>query len=87
MQRVPDIAGSDAGADERPWVAYAACRTADPDLFFPVDGADPTPALVICRGCPVQEQCLAWAVDTRVRYGIWGGTTERDRRRIVRRSA
>jgi WhiB family redox-sensing transcriptional regulator len=74
-------------AEERPWAAYAACRRADPDLFFPGPDGDVSEALKICAGCPVQEDCLEWALDTRVRYGVWGGTTERERRRLFRRSA
>lgn len=73
--------------DERPWAAYAACRQADPDLFFPAEGDDAAVALRICRGCPVRAECLEWALDSRVRYGVWGGTTERDRRRLQRRTA
>ena len=76
-----------AELDDRPWAAYASCRTADPDLFFPSDGVDAEPALRICRGCAVRQDCLAWAIDYRIRYGVWGGTTERDRRRLHRRSA
>ena len=43
--------------------------------------------MTICRGCPVSAECLEWALETRVRYGIWGGTTERERRRMLRKSA
>lgn len=73
--------------DERPWAAYAACREADPEIFFPAsdDGADA--ALRICRGCPVVDECRDWSLDMRIRYGVWGGLTERDRRRMLRRSA
>ncbi len=73
--------------DERPWVAYGACRGADPDLFFPGNDDDHGEALRICRGCPVQEECLDYALSARERYGIWGGTTARERRRLLRRSA
>jgi WhiB family redox-sensing transcriptional regulator len=73
--------------DERPWAAYASCRSADPDLFFPTGDEDGSEALKICSGCPVREDCLEWALDTRIRYGIWGGATERERRRLLRRSA
>jgi WhiB family redox-sensing transcriptional regulator len=73
--------------DERPWAAYAACRQADPDLFFPGDDGDADTAIRICRGCPVRTACLEWALDARIRYGVWGGTTERDRRRLQRRTA
>lgn len=73
--------------EERPWAAYAACRTADPDLFFPDSDEAADAAVRICRGCPVMSECRDWALDTRVRYGVWGGLTERDRRRVLRRSA
>jgi WhiB family redox-sensing transcriptional regulator len=73
--------------DERPWAAYASCRSLDPDLFFPVSEGSPDEALKVCRACPVREECLEWALDTRVPYGIWGGHTERERRRMLRRSA
>ena len=76
-----------ADLDGRPWAAYAACRGADPDLFFPGEGEDAEAAVRICGGCPVRAECLEWALETRVRYGVWGGTTERDRRRLVRRTA
>lgn len=73
--------------DERPWAAYAACRRADPDVFFPSPDAGFEEAIRICRGCPVLGECRDWALDTKVRYGVWGGLTERDRRRLLRRSA
>lgn len=73
--------------DERPWASYAACRGADPDLFFPGEGEEALAALKICSGCAVKAECLEWALEARIRYGVWGGTTERDRRRLQRRSA
>lgn len=73
--------------EERPWAAYAACRNTDPDLFFPGPDADTSAAVRICLGCPVLAECRDWALDTRVKYGVWGAMTERDRRRLMRRSA
>lgn len=73
--------------DERPWAAYAACRTADPELFFAGTDSASLEAVKICGSCAVQDQCLAWALDNRVRYGVWGGLTERERRRVGRRIA
>jgi len=73
--------------EERPWAAYGSCRGADPDLFFPGPDSDPDEGLKICSGCPVREECLVWALETRIHYGIWGGLTERERRRLLRRSA
>jgi len=66
------------------WRAAAACRSADPDLFFPVSdygkGLDQVAAAkAICTGCRVRRQCLAFALRTRQVHGIWGGLTERER--------
>ncbi len=74
-------------ADERPWESEAACRGMDASVFFPSADADASEALAICRVCPVRQECLDWAVSTRERFGVWGGTTEQERRRILRRSA
>ncbi len=71
---------------DRPWAAYAACREADPDLFFPAEDGDASQALRICAGCPVIEDCLDYGFMTKARYGVWGGTTERERRRVLRRA-
>jgi WhiB family redox-sensing transcriptional regulator len=73
--------------EERPWEADAACRGMEPSLFFPINDDDSVEALNVCRACPVREECLAWALETRERFGVWGGTTERQRRSILRRSA
>jgi len=74
--------------EERPWAAYAACRGADPAVFFAgADGGDSRLAQRICAGCAVREECLDWALMAGVPYGVWGGTTEQERRRLVRRSA
>jgi WhiB family transcriptional regulator, redox-sensing transcriptional regulator len=66
------------------WRLLAACRHADPELFFPVSGSGPsldqvTQAKVICAGCPVRRQCLAFALDTRQDHGVWGGMSEEER--------
>jgi WhiB family transcriptional regulator, redox-sensing transcriptional regulator len=73
------------------WREAAGCRDADPDLFFPVGTAGPAlrriqEAKRICRACPVQAPCLDWALDQGVGSGVWGGTTE-DERRALRRPA
>jgi len=73
--------------DERPWASYAACRIEDPDLFFPGPEGTTDAAVRICGGCPVLDECRDWALGTKVKYGVWGGMTERDRRRVLRRSA
>jgi WhiB family redox-sensing transcriptional regulator len=69
------------------WKEKAACRNLDTSLFFPDSEADAGPAKEVCAGCPVREQCLQFALDTRQRDGVWGGMTETERRRIRRRPA
>lgn len=73
--------------EERPWERDAACRGMDQSLFFPGPDDDPSEALAVCAGCPVRDECLEWALFARERFGIWGGTTEQERRRLIRRSA
>jgi WhiB family redox-sensing transcriptional regulator len=73
------------------WRDDAACLDADPDLFFPVGTTGPVldqidEAKRICRACPVRKQCLAWALDLDAAAGIWGGTTD-DERRAIRKAA
>ena len=70
---------------DRDWRQLAACRHADPELFFPVSASGPsldqiTQAKAICAGCPVRRQCLAFALDTRQNHGVWGGMSEQERR-------
>ena len=76
-----------ASEEEQPWSALAACRGFDPAIFFPGQDGNADPALRVCESCSVREECLEYAIQTRQRYGVWGGTTERQRRRILRRSA
>jgi len=67
-----------------PWMADGACRN-HPDapwLWFPHQGGDTDTPKAICAGCPVRQQCLTYALDTNQTYGVWGGTSERERRRI-----
>jgi WhiB family redox-sensing transcriptional regulator len=66
------------------WRNRAACRGVDPDIFFPVSDEEAVQAKVICGECPVREACLEWALATRERDGVWGGATERERRRMIR---
>ena len=72
------------------WREGAACHHADPDLFFPVGATGPAlrqidEAKRVCQACPVRTPCLTWALDHGVAAGVWGGTTE-DERRAIRRA-
>ena len=69
------------------WQDRAACFGVDPDLFFPITEEEAGPALTYCRVCPIREECLAWALKNGERYGVWGGLTEQQRRRLQRRVA
>jgi WhiB family redox-sensing transcriptional regulator len=67
------------------WQRQANCMGVDPDLFFPERGASTREAKEVCRGCVVQEDCLEYALANGEKFGIWGGLSERERRRIRRR--
>ena len=66
------------------WRKRAACRGVDPEVFYPVTDEEAGVAKAICASCPVREACLEYALSAREREGIWGGATERERRRILR---
>lgn len=70
---------------ERIWQERAACRNEDAELFFCVEPESVRHALAVCAGCEVREACLAQAMAARETFGVWGGTTETERRRIFRR--
>ncbi|GAA5082362.1 WhiB family transcriptional regulator [Streptomyces sp. SID10815] len=74
------------------WRDHAACRQEDPDLFFPIGTTGPAllqteQAKAVCGRCPVREQCLDWALETDQAIGVWGGTSENERRALKRRRA
>ena len=71
-------------------MAYAACGSEDPALFYPpgdVDEDSPTwdkaDAIAICQSCPVQRECLRWALEKREKWGIWGGMTGKGRSNLL----
>ncbi len=74
-------------ADERAWMLEAKCLDADPEAFFPEKGGSTREAKRICSICPVREECLEYALEHDERFGIWGGLSERERRRAKRLSA
>lgn len=67
------------------WNTRAACHGLDPTIFFPPTDEEAGPAKAVCDVCVVRELCLEHALGHREREGVWGGCTERERRRIVRR--
>ena len=73
------------------WRHEALCLDEDPELFFPIGTTGPAAtqveqAKVVCRRCPAVEPCLTWALDTGQDAGVWGGTSEDERRALKRRS-
>ena len=74
----------DAVFDHIPWMIDAKCLDADPEAFFPEKGGSTREAKRICGACAVREQCLEYALANDERFGIWGGMSERERRRLKR---
>lgn len=75
----------DLGADlASPWMADALCRDLPPAVFFPRDGAGVEVARRYCATCPVRMECLEYALEHHIDHGVWGGASERERRRIAR---
>ena len=73
--------------EDKSWQMLSNCLGVDPDLFFPERGASTKDAKAVCQGCVVREDCLEYAVTNREKFGIWGGLSERERRRIRRERA
>lgn len=67
------------------WQQHASCRFEPPATFFPENGVGVEVAKKICASCVVREQCLEYAIDNRIDHGVWGGTSERQRRQIIKR--
>ena len=67
------------------WMAEGKCRDLPPAIFFPSDGLGVQVAQRICAGCSVADACLEYALAHRIDHGVWGGRSERERRRIQRR--
>ena len=66
------------------WRDQAACRGLDPEVFYPITEEEEATAKNICADCTVRQSCLEHAITHREKDGIWGGATERERRRIIR---
>jgi WhiB family redox-sensing transcriptional regulator len=76
-----------AAWDADDWRSIAACRDTNPDMFFPVGSTGPAisqieTAKAICRTCEAQAPCLEFALATNQEAGVWGGTSEDERRRL-----
>lgn len=74
------------------WRHRAACRDEDPNAFFPIGNTGPALLLIeeakaVCRRCPVVDSCLSWAIENNEEAGVWGATSEDERRAMKRRAA
>jgi WhiB family redox-sensing transcriptional regulator len=87
LSLVPDafedeFEGTEEAADQ--WQDQALCAQTDPEAFFPEKGGSTREAKKICLGCEVRSECLEYALAHDERFGIWGGLSERERRRLKR---
>lgn len=72
---------------DRSWKSAGACAGFDTDMFYPERGESTDEAKAVCQGCDIREQCLEFALANGENFGIWGGTSERQRREIRRQRA
>lgn len=72
-------------AVEQQWQDQALCAQTDPDAFFPEKGGSTREAKRICKACSVRDECLEFALEHDERFGIWGGLSERERRRLKKK--
>lgn len=76
----------DATEEEQDWQERALCAQTDPEAFFPEKGGSTREAKRICLGCEVKDECLEYALAHDERFGIWGGLSERERRKLKKRA-
>ena len=79
--------GTDGDEGELAWQAEALCAQTDPEAFVPEKGGSTRDAKRVCGVCPVREECLQYAMDNDERFGIWGGLSERERRRLRKQTS
>ena len=84
--RQSDVGLPGLEAEELSWQEQALCAETDPEAFFPEKGGSTREAKKICTGCEVKAECLEYALANDERFGIWGGLSERERRRLRRRA-
>jgi WhiB family redox-sensing transcriptional regulator len=86
---VPGVRRQNQDDDDNPlaWQADSLCAQTDPEAFFPEKGGSTREAKKICGSCEVRSQCLEYALENDERFGIWGGLSERERRKLRKRTA
>lgn len=78
---------ADTSLEETAWQELARCAETDPDAFYPEKGGSTREAKKVCRSCDVRQACLEYALKHDERFGIWGGLSERERRKLRRAAA
>lgn len=78
------IGAIDQLLDRQKWMADALCPQVDSDIFFVNKGESTQPAKAVCALCPVASECLKYALDNDFRFGVFGGYSERERRRMLK---
>ncbi len=71
---------------EMEWQERALCAQTDPEAFFPEKGGSTREAKRVCMSCEVRVECLEYALENDERFGIWGGLSERERRRVKKQA-
>ncbi len=79
---LPTSSWSAPGTEDESWRLSALCGETDPEAFFPEKGGSTRDAKRVCTGCDVRAECLEFALANDERFGIWGGLSERERRRV-----
>ncbi|MGO2658746.1 WhiB family transcriptional regulator [Mycetocola reblochoni] len=72
--------------DALSWQVDSLCAQTDPEAFFPEKGGSTRDAKKICQSCSVRSECLEYALENDERFGIWGGLSERERRKLKKRA-
>jgi WhiB family transcriptional regulator, redox-sensing transcriptional regulator len=83
---VPELRSNSGDDNPLAWQADSLCAQTDPDAFFPEKGGSTRDAKRICAACEVRAQCLEYALANDERFGIWGGLSERERRKLRKRA-
>ena len=83
---VPGVRKASADDDALAWQTDSLCAQTDPEAFFPEKGGSTRDAKKICSSCEVRAHCLEYALENDERFGIWGGLSERERRKLRKRA-
>lgn len=86
VQKPAPMDDGEEAVNELQWQERALCAQTDPEAFFPEKGGSTREAKRVCLSCEVRVECLDYALMNDERFGIWGGLSERERRRVKKRA-